>query len=66
MRGLEAMRRAITQQEVRFGTHLVAFRIIWRNASELFGLVSALRRNPSQTEATNMAVNRKQNQIFTL
>jgi hypothetical protein len=44
----------------------VAFRIIWRNVSELFGVVSALRRNPSRTEAaTNMAAIHKQNQIFT-
>jgi hypothetical protein len=44
----------------------VAFRIIWRNASELFGVMSALRRNASQTEvATNMAAIHKQNQIFT-
>jgi hypothetical protein len=44
----------------------VAFRIIWRNVSELFGVVSALRRNASQTEAaTNMATIHKQNQIFT-
>jgi hypothetical protein len=44
----------------------VAFRIIWRNVSELFGVVSALRRNASQTEAaTNMAAIHKQNQIFT-
>jgi hypothetical protein len=34
--------------------------------SELFGVVSALRRNASQTEAaTNMAAIHKQNQIFT-
>jgi single-stranded DNA-binding protein len=34
----------------------VAFRIIWRNVSELFGVVSALRRNASQTvTAKNMA-----------
>jgi hypothetical protein len=44
----------------------VAFRIIWRNVSELFAVVSALRRNASQTEAaTNMAAIHKQNQIFT-
>jgi hypothetical protein len=44
----------------------VAFRIIWRNVSELFGVVSALRRNASQTvAATNMAAIHKQNQIFT-
>jgi hypothetical protein len=44
----------------------VAFRIIWRNVSELFDVVSALRRNASQTEAaTNMAAIHKQNQIFT-
>jgi hypothetical protein len=44
----------------------VAFRIIWPNVSEPFGVVSALRRNPSQTEAaTNMAAIHKQNQIFT-
>jgi hypothetical protein len=45
----------------------VAFGIIWRNVSELFGVVSALRRNASQTETpTNMAPIHKQNQIFTL
>src|SRR5258708_10659075 len=44
----------------------VALRIIWRNVSELFGVVSALRRNASQTEAaTKMAAIHKQNQIFT-
>jgi hypothetical protein len=43
----------------------VAFRIIWRNVSELFGVVSALRRNASQTvAATNMAAIHKQNQMF--
>jgi hypothetical protein len=43
-----------------------AFRIIWRNVSELFGVVSALRRNASQTvAATNMAAIHKLNQIFT-
>jgi hypothetical protein len=44
----------------------VAFRIAWRNVSELFRVVSALRRNASQTEAAmNMAAIHKQNQIFT-
>jgi hypothetical protein len=44
----------------------VAFSIIWRNVSELFGVVSALRRNASQTgAATNMAAIHKQNQRFT-
>jgi hypothetical protein len=44
----------------------VAFRIIWRNVSELFGIVSALRRNASQTvTAKNMAAIHKQNQRFT-
>jgi hypothetical protein len=34
--------------------------------SELFGVVSALRRNASQTEvATNMSAIHKQNKIFT-
>jgi hypothetical protein len=46
---------------------VVAFRIIWRNVSELFGVVAALRRNASQTvAATNMTAIHKQNQIFTL
>ena len=36
------------------------------NVSELFGIVSALRRNANQTEAaTNMGAIHKQNQIFT-
>ena len=49
------------------GTPLpVAFRIIWRNVSELFGVVSALRRNASQTvAATNMAAINQQNQLVT-
>ena len=43
----------------------VTFRIR-PNVSELFGVVSALRRNASQTvAATNMAAIHKQNQIFT-
>lgn len=44
----------------------VVFRIIWGNVSELFGVVSALRRHATQAEAaTNMAAIHKQNQIFT-
>ena len=51
---------------VRGSIWAVAFRIIWRNVSELFGVVSALRRNASQTvAATNMAAIHKPNQIFT-
>src|ERR1700728_3789869 len=36
---------------VRQQGQTVAFRITWRNVSQLFGVVSALRRNASQTVA---------------